>query len=121
MRHDRQNRRNVPLDVSDEKMDISSHSNYKIGKRKLLHTQLKKKKRMQCNDSDKKIHGAKVKEMKIFSCGKEKVNQASFAFFKVMCNNFEKFMVWFYFLLLSITVLFFSRTRRRTVYHFINR
>ncbi|CAD6250442.1 unnamed protein product [Miscanthus lutarioriparius] len=93
MRHDRQNGRNVPLDVSNEKMDISSHSNYKIGKRKLPHTQLKRKKKMQCNDSDKKIHGAKMKEMKIFSCGKEKVNQASFAFFKVMCNNFEKFMV----------------------------
>jgi hypothetical protein len=119
MRHDRQNRRNVPLDVSNEKMDTSSDSNYKTGKGKLPHTQLKKQKRMQCNDSDKKIHGAKVKEMKIFSCGKEKVNQASFAFFKVMCNNFEKFLVWF--LLLSITVLFFSRKRRRTVYHFINR
>lgn len=102
MRHDRPNRRNVPLDVSNE-MGTSSGSNYKIRKRKLPHTLLKEKKRMQCNDSDK-IHGGRVKEMKIFSGSKEKNNQAPIAFLKFIRNNSEKFLVWFCFLF-SVTVL----------------
>jgi hypothetical protein len=104
MRHDRQNRRNVPLDVSNEKMGTSSGSNYKIWKEKLPHTLLKEKKRMWRNDSDK-IYGGRVKELKIFSGGKEKNNQAPIAFLKFVRNNAEKFLVWFCLLLLSITAM----------------
>ncbi|OQU85252.1 hypothetical protein SORBI_3004G204000 [Sorghum bicolor] len=92
MRHDRQNRRNVSLDVSNEKMDTSSGSNYKIRKRKLAHTLLKEKKRMRYNDSDK-IHSGRVKEMEKISGGKEKNNQAPIAFLKFIRNNSEKFLV----------------------------
>lgn len=104
MRHDKQNRINVLLDISDENMGTSSGSNYKISKKKLPHTLFKGKKKMWCNDSDK-IHGGRMKEMKIFSGIKERNNQTPIAFLKFVCNNAEKFLVWFCLLLLSITTL----------------
>jgi len=45
MRHDKQNRINVLLDISDENMGTSSGSNYKISKKKLPHTLFKGKRR----------------------------------------------------------------------------
>jgi hypothetical protein len=59
---------------------------------------------MWCNDSDK-IHGGRMKEMKIFSGIKERNNQTPIAFLKFVCSNAEKFLVWFCLLLLSITTL----------------
>ncbi|AQK72344.1 B3 domain-containing protein [Zea mays] len=83
---------NSDTKVKIKKMGTSSGSNYKIWKEKLPHTLLKEKKRMWRNDSDK-IYGGRVKELKIFSGGKEKNNQAPIAFLKFVRNNAEKFLV----------------------------
>ncbi|CAL4886888.1 unnamed protein product [Urochloa decumbens] len=92
--HDKSNGRNVPSNASKEKKkDTSSGSNYKKRKREEPHSLSKKEKRVRCNASDKESLRGEVQEKKICGSGKEKNSHAPFAFFKIMYNYFEEFLL----------------------------
>ncbi|WVZ74737.1 hypothetical protein U9M48_022886 [Paspalum notatum var. saurae] len=94
MQHDEQKRRNVASDTSKEKkMDTSSGSNYKKRKREEPHTLNEKEKRTCSHASDIKIRDGRVKEKNISGGVKEKNRQAPFAFFKLLFDNFEEFLI----------------------------
>ncbi|CAL5057315.1 unnamed protein product [Urochloa decumbens] len=92
--HDKSKGRNVPSNAfKEKKTDTSSGSNYKKRKREEPHSQSKKEKRVRCNASDKESLRGEVQEKKICGSGKEKNNHAPFAFFKIMYNYFEEFLL----------------------------